>query len=133
MLSKYVSHSFIILIIQICKIWVWKFWYMSLLCMLWLLLDYLNEIKCVMYAIFFKLTLMFSWKYLDYSSSTPIFLSNMIDYFGILVLIWIACFLPLDLITFAFFSIIDLLINCHVYLNLVSKDLFLRLKGVLHF
>ena len=35
------------------------------------------------------------------------------------------------LITFSILGIYNLSINCHAYLNLVSRDLFLGLKGVL--
>ena len=34
-------------------------------------------------------------------------------------------------ITFAFFGTIDLSINCYAFLDLVSRDLTLRLRGVL--
>ena len=68
------------------------------------------------------------------SLSTLIFFSHVIDFFGMFVHIWIAFCFALNLITFVIFVIRDLSINCHAYLNLVSRNLcFQVLKGCYHY
>ena len=123
-LSKYVSHTFIFVIMQTCKLQVCKFGYMLLLCMFCLILNYLNKMKCMLYAIFVKLTLIFSWKcfgtQLRYAN--PSFLHECFLWYDCLVMNNMMFTLKLDHL--CFLSTLNQSINCHTFLNLVSKDFF---------
>ena len=100
------------------------------LCVNIFIFDSLNEIERMLhFVLFVKLALMFSWK--CFRLQFRYFLSHMIDLCGLIVLMWIEFCLTLDIITFVIFSIHNLLINCHTFLNLVNRDLFLRFRGVL--
>ena len=83
-------------------------------------------IKCLLYVMFVKLTLMFSWKHfgiqLRYASLFLLYEC----------LFWYDCFIINSMLfslrqnhfCFFFLSTHDLLINYYISLNLVSKDLF---------
>ena len=88
---RYVSHTFYPFNSIICKLWVWILWYILLLCMFWLVFDYLNEIECMLYFtlycqtnfdVFMKAFWVASGLHLKYTS---IFLSLMINFFGMFV------------------------------------------------
>lgn len=98
--------------------------------MLWLVFDSLNETECLLYVVYLLNWLWcFHESALEYSSCTPIFLSYVIAFLRMNVLIWIEyC---LTLITFSILGVLGLLINFHASLNLASRALFSRLIGVL--
>ena len=114
---------FIPVVMQTCKLWVWKFWYMLLLCMFCLLFDYLNEMKCMLYTIFVKLTPILSWKHIGtHRYANPLFLDECFLWYDCLVMN--IMLFTLKLYHLCFICNLNQAINCHTSLNLVSKDLF---------
>ena len=111
-------------IMQTFKLSMCKFGYMLLFCMFCLLLDYLNKMKYMLYVIFVKLTLIFSWKRFGthLRCTNPLFLNECFLWYDCLIMNSMLLILKLD--HPCFLGILNQSINCHIFLNLVSRDLF---------